>query len=315
VKRARALCTLALLVACQGLGIVRDELGERPFALLWFDPETQRRRAELIQDSDPRSQKVGPRGTVYVEAFADYLTRAFDIADPNADAGSSLHARLTKRFPGRLALVSPRSGETKLLPATPGAKPQDWSTDGNRLLYTQLVGRFLQLFIYDLRSETVQPVSLGSEVHVGGCFGPEDRLVVVASGVTDGLAYSRLDITEPGGIRPAPYTEGPSDFDVACAPDGSPCSMGRFGTSEKGDSPRSRQIPSGSSIVAAVGTVAGRCSAFARTAVDAARSARERATRSSRPFLQTAASFSTCQTTVTTNASTCVVSMERATAS
>ena len=48
--------------------------------------------------------------------FADYLQRAFDIGDPNAASNSSLHSRLTKRFPGRLALIF-RGAATADLPS------------------------------------------------------------------------------------------------------------------------------------------------------------------------------------------------------
>ncbi|MBW2270119.1 MAG: PD40 domain-containing protein [Deltaproteobacteria bacterium] len=222
MRAARAVALLALLVGCQGLGVHRDELGERRFALHWFDVETQRRRAEMVQDADPAREKVGPRGTAHIDAFSEYLGRVFGVADPEGEAEGSLHARQSRRFPGRLALVQPRDGHTELLPATPGAMPRAWSPDGQRLLFSQLVGRFQQLFVYDLGTRTLHPVTHGPQVHPDGCFGPQERLVLVSVGVEEGgLPYSRLELTEPGGTRPGKYTEGPSDFEAACARDGS----------------------------------------------------------------------------------------------
>ena len=221
MRTTRVAVLLALLVGCQGLGIRSEELGERRFALVWFDAETQRRRAEMMQDADPGHDKVGPRGTAHIDVFSEYLGRVFGVAGSDDPGEGSIHARLNQRFPGRLALVRPRDAHVLVLPAMPGALPRDRSADGQLLLYSQLVGRFRQLFIYDLLSETVHPATRGPEVHPDGCFGPETRLVQVTAGVRDGLPYSHLEITERGGTRPERYSEGPSDYEVACSPDGS----------------------------------------------------------------------------------------------
>jgi hypothetical protein len=219
VRAALGVVLLASLVGCQGLGIGSGEIADQRFALLWFDAETHRRRAELVRDSIPGFEKVGPAGTVNLDTFSDYMGNLLGVAD--ARGGGSLRGQLTKRFPGRLALVRPRDGDAQVLPATAGAKPWDWDAAGQRLLFSQLVGRFQQLFVYDVRSDTVYPVTRGPEVHPAGCFGPDERLVLVTTGVKDKRPFSRLDISEPGGTRPKPFSEGPSDYEVACAPDGS----------------------------------------------------------------------------------------------
>ena len=172
---------------------------------------------------------MGPRGTANLEDIADYVSQAFNLADPEtAGEGGSLQSRRMSKHPGRLALYRPGQGAPELLPATPGALPRDWSNDGRQLLFTQLAGRFRQLFIYDLEQETVHPVTHGPLVHVDGCFGPEGRLLYVASGVDEqGMPFSRLDVTEPGGINPRRFTDGPQDFEVACAPDGSAVAWAR----------------------------------------------------------------------------------------
>lgn len=244
-RLAAALALALLLGGCQGLGISRDELPERRFALHWYDVETQRRRAEAIADSDPNAQSGTPGGMPNVDEFARYFGRLLGVQETGEDRETPIGMRLAERFPGRLALIDARSGAVELLPATPGALPRDWSADGRRLIFSQLVGRVRQLFIYDTVRGDVRPLSRGPAVHADGCFGPDGRYVFVTTTVTKDSAASRLELTAPGGARPAPLTEGPNDHAVACAPDGSAVAWVR--TDERGrDSLMSRSpLPDG----------------------------------------------------------------------
>jgi TolB protein len=127
-----------------------------------------------------------------------------------------------RRFPGRLALVSPRSGEVRTVEAAqPSAVPRALSADRRRLLFSQMAPDRRQLFELDLETQEVRRVTRGHAVHPDGCYGPAGRLVLVRAEVEDGRPVSRLYLTEPGETRPRPLSEGPNDYGAACAPDGS----------------------------------------------------------------------------------------------
>lgn len=211
-----------LVLGCAGWSVGRSELEGRPYALHHFDAETLRKRGEMMEDAG-RGQGA-PAGQVRapnIEDFARYIGQVLGARPGGPDATGSLDSQLAKRFPGRLVLVDPVSGDKEKVPSLPGALPRAWSPDGRRLLYSQLSGRFRQLFLYDVETETSQMLTTGPEVHPDGCFGPAGRFVFVTVGVRNKLPFSVLELTEPGGIRPVRFTEGPSDFEVACAPDGS----------------------------------------------------------------------------------------------
>ena len=57
-------------------------------------------------------------------------------------------------------------------------------------------------------------------VHADGCFGPEGRNVFARAELRDGVPFSSILATQPGGI-PVQISEGPGDYAPACAPDGS----------------------------------------------------------------------------------------------
>jgi TolB protein len=128
---------------------------------------------------------------------------------------------LEKRFPGRLALLDPRRAVAQALPiAGPGALPRAWSPDHERLMFTRLVDGYRQLAEWNRETDEVRALTRGPWVYPDGCYGPEERLVLVQAGVVEGRAVARVALSEPRGVRPVVVSEGPSDYAPACAPDG-----------------------------------------------------------------------------------------------
>jgi Tol biopolymer transport system component len=200
-------------LACQGLGISRTEIPERAIALAYYDVETARRRAEALAEADPATKPVQTQGVARIEDVTRYMGQLFGRGEEGE--------RIAHRFPGRLALLDPRTQRvSEVRAARPDAVPRAWSPDGERLMFTQLVGEYRQMFEFDRTTGEVRQLTRGRGVHGDGCYGPEGRLVLVRAEVKRGRAVSRIQLTEPGGIRPRAISEGPTDHGPACAPDG-----------------------------------------------------------------------------------------------
>ena len=141
------LAALLLLAAaaCQGTGVPRDEIPADPIAIHYRDPETSRLRADVLKDEQmPRQSRDDL--VADVDKVSSYMSKLLGNDDTERD------------FPGRLALLSPRTGEVELIAsARSGAIPVDGSSDRNRLLYAQRISERLQLFELDTSSRRPPP--------------------------------------------------------------------------------------------------------------------------------------------------------------
>ena len=150
-----------------------------------------------------------------VDDFVVYLQQLLGAAGEGEEA-------LDSAFPGRLALLHPRSERVDTLPGVPaGALPRARSADGGRLIYSQLSGRFRQLFEMQLETGESRMLTSGPGVHADGCFGPAGRYVVAEARMEGERPVSRLWLIGPGEGGPVALTDGPADYGPACAPDGS----------------------------------------------------------------------------------------------
>jgi Tol biopolymer transport system component len=200
-------------LACQGLGISRTEIPERAIALAYYDVETARRRAEALIESDAEKQPARTHGVAHVDDVSRYMGRIFGRGEEGG--------QISGRFPSRLALLDARSQRvSEVRAARPDAIPRAWSPDGERLMFSQLVGEYRQMFEFDRTTQEVRQLTRGRGVHPDGCYGPEGRFVLVRAEVKRGRAVSRIQLTEPGGIRPQAISEGSMDHSPACAPEG-----------------------------------------------------------------------------------------------
>lgn len=212
-----ALCfALSSSAGCAGQALRAEELPERPIAVRYFDTNEMRSRAELLEQMrERRNASLQNSGVARVDDLRSYFERLLGIEQSTEEG-------LDGRYPGRLVLLDPREGvRTPIEGARPGAVPRDVSSDGARVLFTQLEGRYRQLFEVELASGEVRALSRGPQVHPDGCYGPEGRLVLLSASIHDGHAVSQVDLTQPGGLGAETISDGPADYAVSCAPDGS----------------------------------------------------------------------------------------------
>jgi dipeptidyl aminopeptidase/acylaminoacyl peptidase len=211
VRRLRATTTAALLLAgCAAPGFEPGELPAAPIAFVHRTREEGDRRAELLERQASEGRQRPGQGRVRLEDLGELL-----------GIGPDAHSRMLAAL-GRLALLDPRSGEVERIEAAlGGAKPLCWSADRDRLLFASARRRAeTQLFEYIRSNREVRPVTHGPEAHPFGCYGPENRLVLVEVRRTPDGPASRLLVTGPGGHDPRPLTDGPADVSPVWSPDG-----------------------------------------------------------------------------------------------
>jgi TolB protein len=212
-RRVIGLAALALAAGCQG--VPEREIPERAIALRWWDTDAAQRRSEYIGESSPGTQSPRLAGVARVDDFVVYLQQLLGAAAEGEDS-------LESAFPGRLGLLDPRAEAVEMVPgAAAGALPRARSPDGARLIYSQVSGRFRQLFEVELATGETRMLTNGPGVHADGCFAPAGRYVVAEARMEGERPVSRLWLIGPGLGGPVSLTAGPADYGPACAPDGS----------------------------------------------------------------------------------------------
>jgi hypothetical protein len=224
VSRSTAawLCLLALVLPGCVAAITGDEIPETPIAFYWYDAETQRKRAEEIEAADPALQRQAHAGVADIDDMTGYLNEVLTGA-PGGGPGldSANPAGLRSRHPGRFAFLDPRDERVEPLERSlTGAIPRAWSPDRERLMYSQVVGKFRQLFEYLPGTGEIYQLTRGPAVYSDGCYGPDGHRFLARAEVKDGVPIATIVVTEPGG-RLRQISAGPADYGPACAPDGS----------------------------------------------------------------------------------------------
>ena len=220
-----ALCTAASFSAFGCLtGVPEEELPDESIAFTYRTEEEARRRAEDIKEQaeragegDLRGRRAGYRGRRNdLVATSEDVRGFFERAFGATQGGAGQHL-------GRLSLFDPRSGEVfPVVAARRGSIALAWSRDHSRLLFAQPGQGDYQIHEFDLRSETVRPITHGPFAHTQGCYGADGRIVVAVVDHRAPQVQSHIAISGPGGRRPfRKLTEGPADHTPACAPDGS----------------------------------------------------------------------------------------------
>ncbi len=159
----------------------RSRLPEDAIAVRLWQNEAGRQRRDLIAELEGQPPSAHRQGVLDLgNVGARSAAAGAGAADPSA------------RYPGRLALINPRTLDI-VIPeeAPPGARPLSWSPDRTRLIFSsdRATGRF-QLYELDLESREVKLVAGGranflAGVHTGG----------------HGLAYGAIEQGEDGEIE------------------------------------------------------------------------------------------------------------------
>ena len=224
VRRVARIAAVALCLAC-GLTAVRQlELPEDPIAVRYRTPEEARRRAENYQDSRERAQRSGPAPARPQRGGRNDFVATGDVVNDflSRILGTGTGPGENELYPGRLALLYPRTREVEVIRAARrGSIPLAWSRDHQRLLFAQPLLLSLQIYEYSRTDDTVRAVTLGPMAHAQACYGPEGRIVVAAVDTRETPVRSRIAVSGPGGRAPfTTLTQGPADHSPACHPDG-----------------------------------------------------------------------------------------------
>ncbi|MCG8592313.1 MAG: hypothetical protein MJE66_23720 [Proteobacteria bacterium] len=193
------------LGGCASSSISMDALGDQSIAVLYRTPEESRRRAELAGKAKAPARRRG--GVAHLNQLPSYFR---------------LPQNQRERFAGKLAMLRLPTGEVEVVDfAVPGARPQAWSDDRQRLLFAAVRGDARpQLFEWERESGHVRAVTRGPAIHGMGDYGPNDRLVYTELAREAGHLVSRILVTGPGGASPRVLTDGPSDYSPSWSPDG-----------------------------------------------------------------------------------------------
>jgi len=99
------------------------------------------------------------------------------------------------RYPGRLALIHPRTGQIEIVEeAPPGSRPLSWSPDRRRLLFgSDRQGGRLRLFELDFATREVRPVAVGSQNFLAGAHLGDDGFVYATAALDEDGEFE-LDI-------------------------------------------------------------------------------------------------------------------------
>ena len=134
-----------------------------------------------------------------------------------ASTSNSLRSEPSEGAP-RLALLDPRARSIEILEgARPGSLPTDWSADRQRLLFTQIIDGYPQLFEMDMSNRHVRPVTREPGAHPWGCYGPDGRIVAETVRVEARVVISRLVVSDPGGANFRRLTDGPAHSRPDCS--------------------------------------------------------------------------------------------------
>jgi Tol biopolymer transport system component len=175
-------------------GLPLDEISESPIAFVYWKNEAARKRAEILAEMKGESFDRYRAGVANVENLGSYIT------------GGGFGRPGLAQFPGRIALLNPRTLEIQDFPAAPpNARPLAWSPDHERLLFASQHrdGRTMQLYEFDMKSGELTTLTRGPDYHLEGAYGPSGQIAMAWARIARGRPpESGLDLADDlGGAR------------------------------------------------------------------------------------------------------------------
>ncbi len=188
------------------------DLPDARIAVRLWESEAARQRRDLMaeiagQSGEPQRLGVLDLGTLSPRAA---LLAADGAPNP------------ATRYPGRLALIDPRTKRVEIPEeAPPGARPLSWSPDRKRLLFGHdRQGGRLQLYELDLTTREVRPVAPGPGNLLAGAHLGEAGFVYASADLDDEGGFA-LDIKfSERGTRGREVDEGVAVRHIATSTDG-----------------------------------------------------------------------------------------------
>jgi hypothetical protein len=215
-SRVLGLCLVfatSIAFGCASQFVPRTELHDAPIAFVFWDAESARERAEIMQAMEGGRRGPTRPGVARLDAMGALL---------GSDAVTAQRRRLSA-FPGRIALLHPQTLEIERFDAAPpNARPLSWSRDHQRLLFSSQhrdEGR-TQLFEYDRKSGEVRKLTHGPALHLEGDYGPEGELLVSWVDVSQEKPLTGIDVRAPGGGVGETIVQGVFPIGVRWSPSG-----------------------------------------------------------------------------------------------
>lgn len=215
VRVVLAVAALAPLVGCTYTRIQLAELPEEPLALVYRTAEEGRQLAELIEEQEERGNSGARRAALPGASIVD-------LGDVPEAFGRRPSAHRLRELRGRVSLLHPRTLEREALDAmVRGARPIQWSSGRERLLFMTPRLRASQVYELEVATRELRPITSGPETHPFACYGPDRRFAISRMERQGDLPRMRILLTGPEGAEPQVFTPGPFDFHPAWSPDGS----------------------------------------------------------------------------------------------
>jgi Tol biopolymer transport system component len=197
------------------VGVPQGELPSDLIAITYWEPEPARRRAEIIEKR--KASNAAPAGRQTRVGVA----RVTDIGQMLGGASEDVWETDLRRFPGRLMLLNPRSGELFPVPEVPpGAVPLSWSGDHERLLYVSNHREKIQLYEYNSSTREIRKVTHGKHQHIWGDYGHKKQLAVLQVGVEKDEVFAKIYVTDDAGGRARVVLEEGQIENMRLFPDG-----------------------------------------------------------------------------------------------
>ena len=159
--------------ACVSSRLEVEDLPERPVAFLHWPEKSGQKRGDIFAKAGEMPAQAPDK--VDPERLEELQIRAHLRGDETL----VLRTQLSK-YPGRLMLVWPRTGEIERIDAAPlDAMPLAWSPDGKRLLMVSAHrGDKEQLYEYHLDRRDLSPVTAGPLEHPRGDYDASGQVFV-----------------------------------------------------------------------------------------------------------------------------------------
>jgi Tol biopolymer transport system component len=182
-----------------------ESLPSQPIALLHWEGKPASKRAEVFEKA-AETPRPPPGGEASEEQELDEIRVYL-----RGEQTPALQQQLL-RYPGRLMLFWPQTGELERVDAAPlNAKPLAWSPDHKRLLFSSSHrnGRE-QLYEYHLERRDLSPVSFGPPEHPQGAYMANGRMVIhrMERRGRFGRTRQSVGLAGPGGRLEAVVAQG-----------------------------------------------------------------------------------------------------------
>lgn len=190
VRRAMLSAIAAALVlgslGCASNTIVRARLPDDMIAVRMWESENARRRKEMLTEA------AGQRGSRQQPGVMDLGSLTSQWRRSSKDPAN--------RYPGRLALINPRTLEvTYPVQAPLGARPLSWSADRERLIFTsnRQSDRF-QIYELNFATGEVKNLAGGRGNYLAAAYAPDE-----------GFAYGVIQLDVNGEVETSIYKSEP----------------------------------------------------------------------------------------------------------